>query len=226
MKLTNRQIGTIEETLVLNGVVYDDIKLELVDHIATEIEAEISSGEKPFEVVLKEVFEKWKPQLRPTSHKLLLGYGFLAPKIISDKFADDKKKELITAGIIVSLCTVLILWIWNKFQSFSVLSGIIFVLQTTSLVAAVLMVSGRLFVLKSKINTTHLFWFNKSFNLLLLYGLLIGFGCFPILPSNKNTDIKVGGLITTLIYLFLIYGSLKLFYKHFQFEKKLNIHKS
>jgi hypothetical protein len=92
-------------------------------------------------------------------------------------------------------------------------------------VAAVLMISGRLFVLKSKINTTHLFWFNKSFNLLLLYGLLIGFNCFPILPSSKNTDIKVGGLITTLIYLFLIYGSLKLFYKHFQFEKKLSIDK-
>jgi hypothetical protein len=38
---------------------------------------------------------------------------------------------------------------------------------------------------------------------------------------EKNTGIKVGGLITTLIYLFLIYGSLKLFYKHFQSEKKL-----
>jgi hypothetical protein len=225
MRLTTEQITTIEETLVLNGVVYDDIKLELVDHIATEIESEASIEGKPFEVALKEVFEKWKPQLRPTSHNLLLGYGFLAPKIISDKFAEDRKKELIAAGIIVSLLTVLILWIWNKFQSFSVLSGIIFVLQTTSLVAAVLMISGRLFVLKSKINTTHLFWFNKSFNLLLLYGLLIGFNCFPILPSSKNTDIKVGGLITTLIYLFLIYGSLKLFYKHFQFEKKLSIDK-
>jgi hypothetical protein len=225
MRLTTEQITTIEETLVLNGVVYDDIKLELLDHIATEIESEASIEGKPFEVALKEVFEKWKPQLRPTSHKLLLGYGFLAPKIISDKFAEDRKKELIAAGMIVSLLTVLILWIWNKFQIFSVLSGIIFVLQTTSLVAAVLMISGRLFVLKSKINTTHLFWFNKSFNLLLLYGLLIGFNCFPILPSSKNTDIKVGGLITTLIYLFLIYGSLKLFYKHFQFEKKLSIHK-
>jgi hypothetical protein len=42
MKLTNQQIQ--RETLVLNGVVYDD-KTELVDHIATEIEAEISSGE-------------------------------------------------------------------------------------------------------------------------------------------------------------------------------------
>jgi hypothetical protein len=30
---------TIEQTLVLNGVVYDDIKLELLDHIATEIES-------------------------------------------------------------------------------------------------------------------------------------------------------------------------------------------
>jgi hypothetical protein len=38
MRLTNQQITTIEQTLVLNGVVYDDIKLELLDHIATEIE--------------------------------------------------------------------------------------------------------------------------------------------------------------------------------------------
>jgi hypothetical protein len=225
MKLTTEQIATIEKTLVLNGVVYDDIKLELVDHIATEIESEASIEDKPFEVVLKEVFEKWKPQLKPTSHKLLLGYGFLAPKIISDKFADDKKKELFAAGVIVSLFTVLILLIENKFQNPSILSGIVFVLQTTSLVGAVLMISGKLFVLKSKINTTHLFWFKKSFNLLLLYGLLIGFGCFPILPSNKNAGIKVGGLIVTLIYLFLLYGILKQFYKHFQFEKKLSTSK-
>jgi hypothetical protein len=225
MKLTNQQIETIEETLVLHGVVYDDIKLELVDHIATEIESEASIESKPFETVLKEVFDSWKPQLKPTSHKLLLGYGFLAPKIISDKFADDKKKELIAAGITVCLPTVLILLIANKLQTPSVLSGIVFFLQMTSLVGAVLMISGKLFVLNSKINTTHLFWFKKSFNLLLLYGLLIGFGCFPILPSNRNTGIKVGGLIVTLIYLFLLYGILKQSYKHFQFTKKISTSK-
>jgi hypothetical protein len=38
MKLTNQQIALIDETLVLNGVTYDDIKLELVDH-TTEIES-------------------------------------------------------------------------------------------------------------------------------------------------------------------------------------------
>jgi hypothetical protein len=34
MKLTNQQITTIEETLVLNGVVYDALSSELLDHIA------------------------------------------------------------------------------------------------------------------------------------------------------------------------------------------------
>jgi hypothetical protein len=124
------------------------------------------------------VFEKWKPQLRPTSHNIT-GLWVLAPKIISDKFAETEKGTN-TAGIIVSLFTVLILWIGINFRVFGFIRHI-FVLQTTSIVAAVLMISGRLFVLKSKMNTTHLFWFNKSFNLLLLYGLLIGFGCFPIL---------------------------------------------
>jgi hypothetical protein len=33
------------------------------------------------EVVMKEVFEKWKQQLRPASHNLWLGSG-LAPRII------------------------------------------------------------------------------------------------------------------------------------------------
>jgi hypothetical protein len=69
-----------------------------------------------------------EPQLKPTSHKLLLLW-VLAPKIISDKFADDRKKELITAGIIVSLFTVLILWIGINFRVFGFQSG--FVLQTT-----------------------------------------------------------------------------------------------
>jgi hypothetical protein len=43
MRLTNQQITTIEQTLVLNGVVYDDIKL-LLDHIATEIESIIDES--------------------------------------------------------------------------------------------------------------------------------------------------------------------------------------
>lgn len=226
MKLTNQQLTIIEETLILNGVVYDDIKLELIDHIASEIEVEIINDSKSFEIILKEVFEKWKLQLRPASDNLWLGSGFSAPKIILDKLADDKKRELFVGGISIGLMTMVILLINYKLKSPLVLSVIVFFIKTVSLMGALLMLSGKFFLLKSKRKTTYLFWFNKSFYLILLYGVLIGFGLFPILPSNKNIEIKAISLIVTLTYLFLIYVNLKLFYKHFQFEKKLLISNS
>jgi hypothetical protein len=223
MKLTTEQIATIEETLVLNGVVYEDIKLELLDHISTEIEEETSSEDKPFEVVMKEVFEKWKQQLRPASHNLWLGSGLSAPRSIVDKLANERKRELFIGGIIVSLLTVIILAVDNKFQDSSVLYNIVSFLKTASLAGAILMISGKLYFFNSKIQITYLFRFNKKFYVILLWSVFIGIGLFPILPFNKNIEVKATALIITLVYLFLIYENLKLFYKHFQFEKKLSI---
>ncbi|MBB1192432.1 hypothetical protein DNC80_01960 [Flavobacterium sp. SOK18b] len=223
MQLTTEQIAQIEETLILNGVVYDDIKIELIDHIASEIETKTINDSKPYETILKEVFQKWKLQLRPASHNLWLGNGFLAPKIIVDKLANDKKRELFAGAIIVSLVTFAILLLNNKLQSPLALSGIVFFIKIVSLVGALFMLSGKLFLLKSRIKSTYLYRFNKSFYLILFYGVLIGIGLFPILPSNKNLEIKAISLIVTLIYLFLIFGNLKLFHKHFQLEKKLKL---
>jgi hypothetical protein len=223
MKLTTEQIATIEETLVLNGVVYEDIKLELLDHISTEIEEETSSEDKPFEVVMKEVFEKWKQQLRPASHNLWLGSGLSAPRSIVDKLANERKRELFIGGIIVSLLTVIILAVDNKFQDSSVLYNIVSFLKTASLAGAILMISGKLYFFNSKIQITYLFRFNKKFYVILLWSVFIGIGLFPILPFNKNIEVKATALIITLVYLFLIYENLKLFYQHFQFEKKLSI---
>ena len=38
MKLTQEQIEFIDSILLLNGIKYDDVKLEMMDHIASEIE--------------------------------------------------------------------------------------------------------------------------------------------------------------------------------------------
>ena len=60
MKLTAEQIKKIEETLVLNGIQYEDIKLELTDHIASEIEEKTSIQGVSFEIAFHEVFENWQ----------------------------------------------------------------------------------------------------------------------------------------------------------------------
>lgn len=63
MQLTNQQIDTINETLVLNGLMYDDIKLELVDHIASAIELAIDDKGVAFNDALKTAFSNWEGQL-------------------------------------------------------------------------------------------------------------------------------------------------------------------
>jgi hypothetical protein len=76
MKLTNQQITTIEQTLVLNGVVYDDIKLELLDHIATEIESIID--ESSFHLKkLKKSFRKMEKRTDTSSFGLEITNQFL-----------------------------------------------------------------------------------------------------------------------------------------------------
>ena len=50
MKLTAEQITEIEETLVLKGLKYDDLKLEVTDHIASEIEVLMQEENISFKV--------------------------------------------------------------------------------------------------------------------------------------------------------------------------------
>ena len=59
MKLTNQQITQIDEILVLNGLNYEDLKLEVTDHIASEIEVLMEDNSFSFDENLKAVFEKW-----------------------------------------------------------------------------------------------------------------------------------------------------------------------
>ena len=103
MKLTNHQLMIIEETLVLNGVVYDDIKLELIDHIASEIEEKLNDKKSSFEVVFNEVLQKWKPELQPSFSGLI---GFTNPRIMTVKCHKIVKRQLITVITISSLITL------------------------------------------------------------------------------------------------------------------------
>jgi len=86
MKLTNEQIAIIDETLVLNGIIYDDLKLELIDHIATDIENQLENQERNFEVALKIAFENWSEQLR-LSNSFWLNSQEAAPRIVIDKLS-------------------------------------------------------------------------------------------------------------------------------------------
>jgi hypothetical protein len=192
MKLTTKQIATIEETLVLNGVVYDDIKLELLDHIATEIEAESSSEEKPFDVILKEVFEKWKPQLKPAAYGLWLGRGYAGPKIIMDKMATYTKSRLayiLFGSIPLTLLAISVIHLFNSETAIAIFTKSIRGLYLAEVLFAAI---GWILIFKSKTKTTFSYLFKKRSILIFFQPLLIGIGIWPLKLLQSTLDVQIG----------------------------------
>lgn len=117
MKLTAEQIAQIEETLVLNGLIYQDVKLEIVDHIASEIEERMSHEEISFDIVYKSVFEKWKSALEISSSYAWLGAFFKAPRFVIDKLVAYSKREALNIFFSVLVFGFLLAFIVsNTFQ--------------------------------------------------------------------------------------------------------------
>ena len=117
MKLTAEQIAQIEETLVLNGLIYQDVKLEIVDHIASEIEERMSHEEISFDIVYISVFEKWKSALEISSSYAWLGAFFKAPRFVIDKLVAYSKREALNIFFSVLVFGFLLAFIVsNTFQ--------------------------------------------------------------------------------------------------------------
>jgi hypothetical protein len=95
MKLNTQQIAEIDETLVLKGLIYEDIKLEITDHIATEIENRLENNPSNFKDVFEDVFNKWEGLLTPTSNAAWLGIFILAPKAVVNKMVAYSKKQIV-----------------------------------------------------------------------------------------------------------------------------------
>jgi len=69
MKLSAEQVHFIETALIekCNFKDFDDVRMELTDHIATEIEAEIENNKLLFDVAFVKVMTRWNPMILPKS---------------------------------------------------------------------------------------------------------------------------------------------------------------
>jgi hypothetical protein len=176
MKLTIEQIATIEETLVLNGVVYDDIKLELLDHIATEIEHEMDAEQSSFETIFTEVFNKWDDLLETTSSSIWLGMLFKAPKLVVHKLVSYSKKQAFIALMLAFIFSIVlnILIYYTQLQLFLsalriILTGLFFLMVLITIVSLFLIwkskfktMYGRLFLFQGWVKFIFFYQFSIS----------------------------------------------------------------
>ncbi len=223
MKLTNQQITQIEEALVLNGINFDDIKLEVTDHIASEIEEKISNEGISFEVAFKEIFEKWKPELRPCT-SVWVGTNNAFPRIIMDKWILESKKQLLKGSLTGAILAVLFSILARIINNETIFETLRVVLKAIFIVEFIFILVSKVLIWKSTQPTSSGFIFQKQTHIAALIWLfMLGIGLFPL--RFVLTDFKVGISQNFLFIVYLIWPirHIQLAYKHFQFNRKFKI---
>lgn len=83
MKLTTEQIQIIETALndKCNFKDFDDVRIELVDHIATEIEQELETNTNSFEQAFVKVMTRWNPMILPRTWSRYENVPFMVSKL-------------------------------------------------------------------------------------------------------------------------------------------------
>ncbi len=216
MKLSKEQIAQIDETLVSNKVVYDDVKLELTDHIASDIEGIMSDKSVSFEEAFKDAFEKWERKLVLTSNAGWLGFFVFSPKLVVDKMVSYSKRQMtlifISAFIFGTLMSSLVT-IYNNDKFFNILKfGLtsLFLLIGVTTIFLIFLIwksnhkttYGRLFLLRGCLTFSYFYLFNlynknqflldasnsflENFLAWILYGFAFFYSFFQIIMAFEH----------------------------------------
>ena len=175
MKLTKDQIQLINESLISNDVIYEDVKLELIDHIATEIELE--QEESTFEEAFTKSLKKWELLLKQTKS---VGWGIVGPKIIVDRYvvaASNIFKSSLFSTLFFSILMTTITMMYPQEYAYTILKSFltsVYILSCTTILTIMF------FVWKFKSKTVYGYFFLKSSSLLpfhfyMIYTLLNGY---------------------------------------------------
>jgi len=221
MKLSKEQIAIIDETLILNGVVYDDIKLELIDHIASEIENNIGENNILFEEAFYHAFENWKLQLKPSS-SIWIGTKNVAPRIVIDTIILSSKKLFIRALFFVLIATIVLTALVRNFNNELAFENIRKLLRVVFILELLFLLVCKYLIWKSKSVTSYGLIYKKlnifSLGLLLIF---LGIGIMPLIPTKADLGINLSSNFFASIYFVLPLFYIKIAFNHFQFERKL-----
>jgi hypothetical protein len=220
MKLTTEQIEYIESTLVLKGLEFEDIKLEVTDHIASEIEDLMEQNTLSFEDNLNIVIDKWMPQLQ-SSFSFWINYRNSAPYIVTNKCNRMLKSVLmftIIWGFLTSIVVTIIIKLWQNEEVIYFLNS---TLKTLSVVVFIILIYTKYKVNKSGYSSTYRYLFNRYVGALLMTCFNIVFGIFSFNVRRDPIDFHFFLVpFFPIAILFMSGYYIQLLNKHFQFEKK------
>lgn len=216
MKLTAEKIECINQTLIKKGVKFDDLKMEVLDHIASQIEYEMATTQKTFPETYNQVFERWNAEFKPT--RAFFSLRIYYPKIARSKFGNQIKLEILTTITIAAVLFFsfqLVLDLNAKLQ-FIVLIKKVFLYMYIGTILS--MFVFKYFNAKSKVSSTYKHSFDARFPSIFIWLAFIFNDNIPQDTINQNLFVLSMGCL----FMYLL-STIYLGFKHYQFQKKFSI---
>jgi hypothetical protein len=216
MKLTTEQIECINQTLVKKGVKFDDLKMEVLDHIASQIEYEMATTQKTFPEAYNQVFDNWSEEFKLTRDFFSLQSTY--PKLVHSKLKNQLQREVIISVVTSTLLIISFQVVDNtreKLEFIRLIKDIMIYTFCTTAAAALLI---KFWNLKSKATSTYKHLFDSRFTLLIF---LLSFIINPSIPhdlTNQNLFVATIGCFFVFLLSIIFLGM-----KHIQFQRKLTI---
>jgi uncharacterized membrane protein YozB (DUF420 family) len=216
MRLTAEQIEYINQTLIEKGIKYDDIKLEVLDHIASEIENEMEVSNNDFPVVYNQIFDNWSEEFKLTRDFFSLQSTY--PKLVHSKLKNQLQRELILS-VVTSVLLIISFQLVDKTQVklefIRLMKDVMFYTFCTTAAAALLI---KLWNLKSKATSTYKHLFDSRFTLLIIFLSFIVNPSIPYDLTNQNLFVATIGCFFVFLLSIIFLGM-----KHIQFQRKFSI---
>lgn len=208
MKLTVEQIDKIDVILDKLGLDFLDIKLEVKDHIACQVEEKMSSREISFDTSLKDVLKCWESKLI-LRNSWLISNKKSFPKIVIQKLF---KRFLIYNTTLLFFSILSFYFFYSNKES---IDGSIFISKYSILIYSSFFATYTIFWVKmyfQKIKTSYFYQFKQNFYLLLLFQFYVVF-----LHSAFMNYFCLSMLLILTPFQF------QTFYKHQEFIKKYKL---
>lgn len=216
MKLTAEQIECINQTLIKKGIKFDDLKIEVLDHIASQIESEMKTTQTTFTEAFSKVFERWNEEFVLTRAYFSLANYY--PKLARNKFGNLVKLELITAITIMAVLFISFQLISDSSGKFQFIFWMKKVFFYTYFATVALMLVFKFSNRKSKISSTYKYIFDKRFISIFCWLFVV----FNDRVPNSYVAQNIMVLLISFMFMFLI-STIYLGFKHYQFQRKFLI---
>jgi hypothetical protein len=216
MELTEEQLQRVAHYLNVKDITYIDLRMEIFDHIVSDIEAKRVAENLEFETAFYAVTDKWNKHLIQES-SFYFGLTYSLPKIVLNK-AKKVYKKWFFLSLLVYFIPYILLDNVNITFSKNAISELNVFLQILTVCTLLVFFGFLIIKYKEKNKTTYSFILKT-----LSWNFIIGFIVLFISYSRTKEDLQSLPTSFLAIFIFSTYSYFHFYKKHLGAVKKHKI---